>query len=55
MGIEGAQRLRPLRPALRLPETCLPHAVDIAGLRLAQKLSNPSVHEFGAAPKSNPT
>ena len=55
-----------LKPVLRLPATCLPHALDIAGLRSAQaraggdfskdlqvmtqNQSNPSVHKFGAAP-----
>jgi putative transposase len=55
-----------LKPVLRLPATCLPHAVDIAGLRSAharagedfstnlqpmtQNQSNLSVHKFGAAP-----
>ena len=55
-----------LKPVLRLPATCLPQALDIAGLRSAharaggdfskdlqvmtQNQSNPSVHKFGAAP-----
>jgi putative transposase len=54
-----------LKPVLRLPAGRLPQPVDLAGLRSAharpgedlsktttmtQNLSNPSVHEFGAAP-----